>query len=197
MTAAPGAGFLDALGAVASALQEIGAPSMIIGGVAVIAHGVPRLTVDIDATVVAAGLDVGGLASALARHDIRPRIPDAPAFAAAHQVFLSEHGPSGTAVDVSLAWLPFEQEALDARVSCDYAGVIIEVPRPEDLVVYKLVASRPRDLDDAEGLLVLHGTGMDLERVRRIVREFASVLEDDQRIRTLERLIAAAGLAGS
>jgi hypothetical protein len=38
---------------------------------------------------------------------------------------------------------------------------------------------------------------MDLERVRRIVREFASVLEDDQRIRTLERLIAAAGLAGS
>ena len=27
---------------------------MVIGGVAVIAHGVPRLTVDIDATVVAA-----------------------------------------------------------------------------------------------------------------------------------------------
>ena len=45
--------FLDALQAVSTALAELGSPAMIIGGVAVIAHGVPRLTVDIDATVVA------------------------------------------------------------------------------------------------------------------------------------------------
>jgi hypothetical protein len=186
-------GFLDALRAVGTALDELGVPSMIIGGVAVIAHGVPRLTVDIDATVVAAGLDVDRLTDVLAAHGIRGRIPDASGFAAAHQVFLATHEPSGTPVDISLAWLPFEEEALGTSVSCNYAGVAIRIPRPEDLVVYKLVASRPRDLDDAEGLLLLHGAGMDLDRVRKIVGEFASILDDTERPKALERLIERTG----
>lgn len=43
--------FLDALSAVAAALGTVRAPSMIIEGIAVIARGVPRQTVDVDATV--------------------------------------------------------------------------------------------------------------------------------------------------
>ena len=35
----------------------LGQPAMIIGGIAVIARGVPRHTIDIDATVAAANLD--------------------------------------------------------------------------------------------------------------------------------------------
>ncbi len=44
-------GFLEALQALTDALGELPAPAMVIGGVAVIARGVPRSTVDIDATV--------------------------------------------------------------------------------------------------------------------------------------------------
>jgi len=194
VTRTPEAGFLDALRAVRTALDELRVASMIIGGVAVIAHGVPRLTVDIDATVVAAGLGIDRLTDVLAAHGIHGRIPDASAFAAAHQVFLATHEPSGTPVDISLAWLPFEEEALGASVSCDYAGVAIRIPRAEDLVVYKLVASRPRDVDDAEGLLLLHGTGMDLARVRKIVGELSSLLDDSERPKALERLIERTGL---
>lgn len=51
MTGPADRGLLDALRALSAALREAGAPSMIIGGIAVIARGVPRLTVDIDATV--------------------------------------------------------------------------------------------------------------------------------------------------
>jgi len=46
----------SALAALRKALQELSAPSMIIGGIAVIAHGVGRQTVDIDATIWAEGL---------------------------------------------------------------------------------------------------------------------------------------------
>jgi hypothetical protein len=49
---------LATLRAVAGAFRELGAPAMIIGGVAVIARGVPRQTVDVDGTVWAEGLDV-------------------------------------------------------------------------------------------------------------------------------------------
>ena len=161
---------------------------MIIGGVAVIALGVPRLTVDIDATVAASRVDVALLASVMRRHGITPRIPEAETFARARQVFLAVHEESGTPVDISLAWLSFEEEALREATICEYAGVRIRVPRPEDLVIYKLVANRPRDIDDAEGILALYSS-IDIDRVRRIVGEFAHVLEDNERLQTLERLL--------
>lgn len=189
--------FLDALRALWQGLDELGAPAMIIGGVAVIALGVPRLTVDIDATVSGKDLDVDRLVEALGRRGIRPRRPDAVAFARKHHVLLLSHQASGTPVDLSLAWLPFEDEALGARREQDYAGVRIRVPRPEDLVVYKLVAARPQDLDDAEGLLLLHGADMKLDRVRRLVRQFAQALEDSDRPAALERLIRKARRAGT
>ena len=45
----------EALRAVAAALDDLAAPSMIIGGIAVIAAGVPRQTIDVDATVTRSG----------------------------------------------------------------------------------------------------------------------------------------------
>jgi len=186
--------FLDALKALGQALGEIEAPSMIIGGVAVIALGVPRLTVDIDATVAAVALDLEGLADTLGRHGIHARIPDALAFARAHQAFLCVHESSGTPVDISLAWLPFEDDALRSRQTCDYAGVLIHVPRAEDLVIYKLIAARPRDIEDAEGLLVLHAGAIDLARVREVVRQFAAALDEPERPQALENLIRKLGL---
>lgn len=168
---------------------------MIIGGVAVIALGVPRLTVDIDATV--ASVDPELLSKALERRGIRPRIPDAVDFARARQVFLGIHEASDTPVDVILARLPFEEEAIRSSREQNFAEVRIRVPRPEDLVIYKIVAGRPQDLDDVEGLLLLHGLSIDLGRVRRVVREFADALGDEERVHALERLIRKAGPEGS
>ena len=187
-------GLADALRALTESLDELGSPSAIIGGVAVIANGVPRATVDVDATVSAQAVEPERLAAVLARHEIVPRIENAVEFARSRHVFLAEHRPSRVAVDVSLAWLPFEEEAMAAAATCDFAGVRIRVPRPEDLVIYKMVAARPRDLDDVENLLLVHGRTMNLRRVRAIVADFAATLEDAERPAILERLLREAGL---
>lgn len=190
MTDVPGVAFADALRAVAGLLADLQVPSMIIGGIAVIAHGVPRATVDIDAVVLGRDVTPEALVDAAGRRGLRPRIADAAGFARHHQVLLLRHESSGVPVDVSLAWLPFEEAALDAGVVVDLQGVRVRIARPEDLIVYKLVAGRPRDLDDAEALLIAHGEGIDRERVRRVVREFAEALEDPGRIDTLEALLS-------
>ena len=135
------------------------------------------------------------LAAVLARHQIVPRIEKAVDFARTRHVFLARHEPSGVAVDVSLAWLPFEEEAIAAAETRDVAGVRARVVRPEDLVIYKMVAARPRDIDDVENLLAVHGRVMDLRRVRAVVADFAAVLEDQERPATLERLLREAGLS--
>ena len=80
--------FLDALRALCDALGALNVPWMIIGGVAVIAHGVPRFTADVDATVTAPHEPLERLFAVLAEHRIVPRIDGALAFAGERQVML-------------------------------------------------------------------------------------------------------------
>ena len=189
MTAAAAPGFLRALKALRDALAELRSPFTFIGGVAVIARGVARLTVDIDATVQAANLQLEGVFQTLARHDIGPRIEEALEFARERQVILAVHEPTGTPLDISLAWLQFEEDAIKSSEEMNYAAVRIPVAQAEDLVIYKLLACRPRDIDDAEKLLLLYGNKVRLERVRHVLREFCEVLEDTKSLQTLEEIL--------
>jgi hypothetical protein len=51
-------------------------------------------------------------------------------------------------VDFLVTHTPFEQEALSRRVSAIVGPVHTFVVSPEDLIVYKLLAGRPKDWDD-------------------------------------------------
>jgi len=181
-----------ALRSLAAALDELPGPAMIIGGVAVIAAGVPRQTIDIDATVLGSGVDLETAIDTFARHGIVPRIEDAREFARERQVLLLQHRESGVTFEVSFAWLPFEEEALARAREIEIDGVFLRVARPEDLIIYKAAAWRDRDRSDIERLLVLHILDIDLVRVRGLVAEIATVLEDPDRITAFDRMVARA-----
>lgn len=166
---------------------------MLIGGVAVIARGVRRLTDDVDATVSAEGIDLDELLLELTREGIVPRIPNAVPFARRNQVLLLRHSASGIDVDLSLAWLPFEEEALARAKVVTVGGRRVRVATPGDLIVYKAIAARERDRSDIERLLELHGASIDLDRVRRTVRGLAAALEHPELSSDLERLIEKSG----
>lgn len=189
MTVIPDRGLLQALVALSRALAATNAPAMVIGGIAVIARGVPRLTIDVDATIWGADVSLDELFRVLERHEIVPRITDAEEFARRRQVLLLEHQPSGTPLEISLGWLPFEKEALDRASPVDFGGTTIPVPQPEDLVIYKAVAWRERDKEDVERLLLLHADRIDLDRVRDLVRQFAEALEEPRRVEEFEALV--------
>jgi predicted nucleotidyltransferase len=92
-------------------------------------------------------------------------------------------------IDLSLAWLPFELESIAAAETVEMQGVSLRIPRPEDLIIYKVVAWRPQDRQDIERLLALHGQQMDLDRVRRLVREIGAALDDSTRAAEFEDLL--------
>lgn len=168
---------------------------MIIGGIAVIARGVARLTKDIDATIAGGDSDLERVVEGLAIHRIVPRIPNAVKFAQESHVLLLRHDPSGVEVDLSLAVLPFELDAIAAAELVSVHGTRVRVPRVDDLVIYKIVGWRPQDQQDVERLVTLHGTRMDLDRVKRLIHELAEALEEPERAEEVERLLARA-LAG-
>lgn len=178
-----------AIAAVAKALSTLPVSGMIIGGVAVIARGVPRTTRDVDLTVEGGKLELPDLVAQLQRLGLAPRIDDAIGFAVANQVLLLRHTPSGVDLDLSIAWLPFEVEAIAAAELLELAGAQVRVARAEDLVIYKAVAFRPQDQQDIERLITLHGDTMDFVRVRRIVTQFAQALDEPDRVVQVEQLL--------
>lgn len=157
-------------------LAETNVPGIIIGGVAASLLGRPRLTRDVDALVMLnaekweAFLTQGGEFGFVARGE------DALAFARKHRVLLVRHVPSHLDADLSFAALPFEEEAIARAVRMDLGGLRLPLPTPEDLLVMKAVAHRPRDLLDAEAILEAHPR-LDRRRVRSWVKRFAEVLE--------------------
>jgi len=103
-------------------------------------------------------------------------------------VLLSRHVETGVDIDVSLAWLPFEMEAIAAAGPAMLGTARLQVAQPEDLRHLQDGAWRPQDQQDVERLLVLHGARMDLSRVRRHVRDLGEAMEED-RVRELDALI--------
>ncbi|HEV7238393.1 MAG TPA: nucleotidyltransferase [Thermoanaerobaculia bacterium] len=181
--------FNQALRAVMDALDEIPGPSMIIGGVAVIASGVPRQTVDIDATVLGRTATLDKVVASFARHGMTPRVPGAVEFARERQVLLLQHDETGVTMEVSFAWLPFEEEALARAKEIDIEGFIVRIAVPEDLIVYKAAAWRDRDIADIERLLALYLKTIDLDRVRNLVRDIGVALDDPGRIDAFDALV--------
>lgn len=192
MTQVPAPDFRSALAALFKALGTVDRPAMLIGGLAVVARGVPRLTIDIDAVVDAESLDVGSLWKILRDAGLEARVTDAARIANERLVLLLRHATSGVPVDLSLGWMPFERAAMERATTVDLDGVRLPVATPEDLVVLKAVAWRGIDKSDITELIVRHHAGMDFQRMRATLARFFEVLEIPERLADFDRLVSEA-----
>ena len=123
-------------------------PAVIIGGVAASLLGRPRVTRDVDALVLLDEEHWETFLSAGARFGLVPRNPDTLAFARQTRVLLVRHKPSSIDADIVFGGLQFEKEAVGKALSVNLGGVRVPLPTPEDLIIMKAVANRPRDLAD-------------------------------------------------
>ena len=88
--------------------------SCVIGGIAVIRWGRPRVTRDVDISILTGfGGEEEVIDTLLAKYPAR--MPDAREFARSKRVLLL-YSSAGTGIDVSLGALPFEEKVVD-RVS--------------------------------------------------------------------------------
>lgn len=151
-------------------------PAVVIGGLAVALLGRPRVTRDIDALVLLPESDWATFLASATPFGFLPRDPDPLNFARQSRTLLLRHEPTGIDVDVAFGNLPLEEEVVARAKKVRVAGVSVPLPTPEDLVILKAIAHRPRDLLDIEGLLAAWPK-LDVVRVRKWVRKFADALE--------------------
>lgn len=165
----------------------------IIGGLAVQRWGEPRLTRDVDLTVLTEPGREEELVDALLRR-FRGRRPDARAFALRYRVVLLQTR-RGVPLDLALGATGFEEASI-ARASRYGFEPDCELPTcsAEDLIVHKAVAGRPRDLDDLIGIVNRQYGKLDVAYVRRWLTAFSEVdgMPDvRQRFETILRSAAA------
>ena len=164
-----------------------GVRAAIIGGVAASLLGKPRLTKDVDAVVMDA--EAEALIETGAPYGFLPRIADAVDFARNTRMLLLRFTDGEIDIDLSLGALPFEYEVIDRSSMIDVSrGVSIRVASPEDIVIMKVIAGRGRDIMDIENIIQAN-PDLDVERIRRWVREFSAVLEMPEIHDALEELL--------
>jgi len=169
--------------------QDTSTPGTVIGGVAASLLGRPRVTRDIDALVLLDESEWDAFLAKGAGFGFVPRLSNALTFARQARVLLVHHEASGIDIDIAFGTLPFEEEAVARAVWHDVGGIRIPLPLPEDLLIMKAVAHRPRDMADIESILDAQPK-LDLPRVRRWVREFSTALETPELLRDFNALVA-------
>ncbi len=166
---------------------------LVIGGLAVAFRGEPRITRDVDAIIFLNEKRWATFLEKGAEFSFCQRVPNPLEFARHSRILLLHHEPSGIDVDLSLAGVPFEWEALKRAKNVRIGRLSVPVATAEDLIVLKAVAHRHIDWADIEKLLD-YCDDLDFAYIRKHVDVLAQMLEMpeifqdlDQRLREYEK----------
>lgn len=170
---------LSPLASLQHLLSRYNDQGVIIGGIAASLLGKPRLTVDIDAMFLLSILDIPSFLRTARIEGFEPRIEGAGDFARKNRVLLLRHTSSDTNIDISLGILPFEEEMVKRSVVYKLGTLSLRLPTPEDLIIIKAVAHRPKDLLDIQAVVEKH-PDLDIGHIEQWVKAFADVLDFPQ-----------------
>jgi hypothetical protein len=181
----------EALRAVGLAVAPRGWRWYVFGAQAVLVHGAPRLTADVDVTIDTGASSSRDAIEALGLQAIVPRATGFDELLANARLLPMVHAPSGIPVDVVLAAGGIEKDFLDRAIVVDLGGVAVPVLSAEDLVATKVVAGRRKDREDVVGILQAQGDRLDLERLRRTLADLDATLDEPRAVARFERIFTS------
>lgn len=170
-------------------LSQTSVPYLVIGGLAVATIGQPRATGDVDVIAYVSMEKAAALIDA--------------AVAAGFQVSPDERETlqaTGTLrfrkgqfqLDIIVASLAFEDDARARARKQRLFGRLVPLPTPEDLLLFKVLAGRDKDLVDAVGIARRHLPSLDRRYLRQAVEAVCELAEDLEPLRRLDEVLRKA-----
>lgn len=171
----------------ALALEAQAIPYMVIGGQAVLLYGEPRLTRDIDITLGTGPEGLPLILNLVQKLKLRVLVETPSSFVQETMVLPCLDSSTGMRVDFIFSTSAYEREALGRvrRVTLGKAEVCFA--SLEDVIVHKIIAGRPRDLEDVKNMLIKNPT-VDLSYLNRCLEQFEQMLAEPFRRRLQEIL---------
>jgi hypothetical protein len=148
------------------------------GAIAYNFYGPPRLTQDIDVLALVPDLKVPSLVDELAaagclRGEVDPKPIELRAVLEdlRSKAHLAVFQCGGVRTEVFTPWHPFHHRVLDRSPEQDLEGRRVRIHAPEDLIVFKKVFDRPKDIQDIKAILLALSGRLNIARMMADARE--------------------------
>lgn len=168
---------IEALWVLQERLRQEGIASAVVGGIALSVWGEPRATRDVDLRVLLSRDEAARLIAVLS--DDYVLLAEDPLATLRKMGFLFVQDQTGVRLDLLLADTEFDREVIRrARPVVIGPEKVIYVCSAEDLLIYKLISTRPRDHEDAASIVYRQGDALDDAYVEHWLRQFELALDD-------------------
>ncbi len=166
----------------ADAFEAAGYPYALYGGLLTAAYGEPRETRDADLAIV--DVSVSDAGEALAARDVRTVTAfEAVAFGG---LLISRLTVVGAGAATGLNTIDLVQPrsaryaalAVQRAIVSELRGTPLRVLTPEDFILFKVLSTRDRDVEDARAALRRSGTALDAPLLEREIAQLAAELID-------------------
>lgn len=161
-----------------------------IGGLVVQRWGQPRVTGDVDATILCTFGDEKELAQEILQR-YQSRIENPIQFAIQARILLLQDSRKNK-IDLSIGGLDFEQRIVDRSSAWGVqGGGQIRTCSAEDLVILKAFASRDQDWIDVKNVLIRQAAKLDRDLIRQELAPLVALKEEPEILKRLEALFQA------
>lgn len=179
--------FVDAIKEVFDFLDSEKISYFIIGGVAVGILGDPRFTYDLDVDIF---LSKDALPQFLKHaHKSKFRLNEKQSLSDATSFGTFRMFRGDIQVDCIIASTPLEDSVLERCKRMELFDTTVSVPTPEDLILLKIIPGRPKDLMDAESVVLRHGNSLDKTYLETWAKKICDEAEDFRIWRDLQALL--------
>lgn len=180
--------FEKILSKIGTTLPKHNLPYMIIGGQAVLIYGEPRITRDIDITL---GVNIDQLKKLLVAVkdlSLKPIPQDVDSFVTQTMVLPTLDESTGIRVDFIFSCTPYENQAIKRSRKLLIRNQVVNFASPEDVIIHKIFAGRPRDLEDVRSI-VLKNQDIDIRYIRSWLKKFESSSDKKNLMNTFNKLL--------
>ena len=189
--------FEQLLARLARVFDKAGIQYMVIGGQAVMIHGRLRVTEDIDVTLGLDSAEAGRVLEIARAAGLRPLVEDPCQFALRTSVLPMQAIEGGVRVDFVFSFTPYERQAIERSVAQEEDGYPVRFATAEDLIIHKLFAGRPQDIQDVRGILARKQGKIDKQYSRQWIGQFSQIEGKAHLKKQLEDLLAEVAGSGS
>jgi len=180
--------FDKALARIGASLEKAGIPYMIIGGQAVLLYGEPRLTSDID-IILSVNIDRLDTLLAVARQlSLKPLPEDIGTFVRQTMVLPVLDEATGIRMDFIFSFTPYESQAIRRAKRVRILDHDVCFTSIEDLIIHKIFAGRPRDIEDVE-MVILKNPDVDLRYVTKWLDTFDAASDEKNFSATFRKIL--------
>ncbi len=146
--------FQNLLRRIAEQLDNAKIRYMVIGGQAVLIHGEPRFTKDIDITMEITPQKLQQVMEVVENLGLKILVKDVEKFVKDAWVLPTLDERSGIRVDFIFSSSVYEKRAIERAIAVELDSYPVKFASVEDLIIHKIFAGRPRDIEDVRKILL-------------------------------------------